>query len=27
VPEVRGRLLQLRRELVALREALRDAAD
>jgi DNA-binding transcriptional MerR regulator len=27
VPEVRGRLLQLRKELLALREALRDAAD
>jgi DNA-binding transcriptional MerR regulator len=27
VPEVRGRLLQLRKELVALREALRAAAD
>jgi DNA-binding transcriptional MerR regulator len=26
-PEVRGRLLQLRKELLALREALRDAAD
>jgi DNA-binding transcriptional MerR regulator len=27
LPEVRGRLLQLRKELVALRETLRDAAD
>jgi DNA-binding transcriptional MerR regulator len=27
LPEVRGRLLQLRKELLALREALRDAAD
>jgi DNA-binding transcriptional MerR regulator len=27
VPEVRGRLMQLREELVALREALREAAD
>ena len=27
LPEVRGRLLELREELVALREALREAAD